>query len=930
MPERWEQGKGWWKRLQRIIDLVDTPARYGSTGQVLLLDASARKLEWGTPGAYFDDSIILMQSGGWTLYDVDDAGLTAALAAAESGDVVWVPRHTFTSAITVPAGVMLYGVNPTLSGATAKLSAGASVEGWTLTYSTNSSSAVRCVYADIDEGERVWIRRCVISCVNTGSGQTDGIVIEGMGRAYVHDCEITATGTNSSAIHCNTDLTASGAAVIGMDKRDDSEVAADTWITESGSGPDAEDNSQLQMWVYPSAQDAAFSYFVMRYTGRAFAYRDWGEPPSTPVSVQVRCTYDYDTGGYHGWPGPNLLEYYNEISGTWVTTDQYLIDKALVNIGGTVGFGFILARIKRTDYRPAQVCKFVGDAMVSRSSTERETSISLQWSQANVGIYVEDTVLSSGQYDIYAESGLVEVAGCAYNPSSVAGVVSPVAGDRAVWDVEDQPEWHARDIADGEAVYHWTAAQLAAELPPVTLAGTYDYITISGQAITRHQIDLATDVVIASEARGDILTRGAALWQRLGLGGIAGSVITRDATDTLWSTFALAGTAGQTYTFPAVSASIPGGTGVANQVTYWNGTNAQTGAATFTYNPAVSPNTLITAANAAHVPLVIRLAAAHTANAVEVQSSGGGVLSSVNKDGHLGIGIAASSVFDIKVANNVDIRGILYIGNELVFNDNGSVSDPNYTWAGDGDTGFYHPAEGEIAVTNKASESMRITSAGTLFRDKVMFTQTDGNEAIDSLNDGYLDYLATTAHRFNTPLRSTTASYRRYYHLPVAAFNPGASGATFVPPSANLVGGYRLDAAGEVLYFDSDIHADWDAASDIDVEVYFAVNVDNTGGGGGDTVDLKLISYYNAVGDVACKTQTVEVATVVGASAQYKVFKAEFAINYDEVDNVVEVGDILGFILNLETDTSEVDDVVILHASLYYHTTHVGIESGDV
>ena len=47
----------------------------------------------------------------------------------------------------------------------------------------------------------------------------------------------------------------------------------------------------------------------------------------------------------------------------------------------------------------------------------------------------------------------------------------------------------------------------------------------------------------------------------------------------------------------------------------------------------------------------------------------------------------------------------------------------------------------------------KITPTGSaLFGDKVMFTQTDGDEAIDSLNDGYLDYLATTAHRFNNPL----------------------------------------------------------------------------------------------------------------------------------------------------------------------------------
>ncbi len=39
------------------------------------------------------------------------------------------------------------------------------------------------------------------------------------------------------------------------------------------------------------------------------------------------------------------------------------------------------------------------------------------------------------------------------------------------------------------------------------------------------------------------------------------------------------------------------------------------------------------------------------------------------------------------------------------------------------------------------------TFAATLFTDKVKFTQVDGNEYIDSLNDAYMDYGATTGHR---------------------------------------------------------------------------------------------------------------------------------------------------------------------------------------
>jgi len=60
-----------------------------------------------------------------------------------------------------------------------------------------------------------------------------------------------------------------------------------------------------------------------------------------------------------------------------------------------------------------------------------------------------------------------------------------------------------------------------------------------------------------------------------------------------------------------------------------------------------------------------------------------------------------------------------------------------------------------------------------------------------------------------------------------------------------------------------------------------------------------------------------------------KVTSPEFVINWDKVDNVVEVGDIVHVHLNLETDTSEVDDIIINNIAFHYNTTHAGIESGD-
>jgi len=51
-----------------------------------------------------------------------------------------------------------------------------------------------------------------------------------------------------------------------------------------------------------------------------------------------------------------------------------------------------------------------------------------------------------------------------------------------------------------------------------------------------------------------------------------------------------------------------------------------------------------------------------------------------------------------------------------------------------------------IGETNP-QDTLEVNGTG-LFKDKIKFTQDDGNEYIDSLNNGYMDYGATTGHRF--------------------------------------------------------------------------------------------------------------------------------------------------------------------------------------
>lgn len=158
-------------------------------------------------------------------------------------------------------------------------------------------------------------------------------------------------------------------------------------------------------------------------------------------------------------------------------------------------------------------------------------------------------------------------------------------------------------------------------------------------------------------------------------------------------------------------------------------------------------------------------------------------------------------------------------------------------------------------------------------------------------------------------------------HVEIASLDPGASGATWIDVSADTLGGWRLDADTEILEFRADACDDWNSISDIEIKIAFEVNVDNSGGGDADTVDLKIVASYKGShnGDLTCKTQTVEIVNVVGKSAQYKSFVTTISLAYDAVGNLIDKGDKITCKLNLETDTSEVDNIIVNHVHVKYN-----------
>lgn len=176
-------------------------------------------------------------------------------------------------------------------------------------------------------------------------------------------------------------------------------------------------------------------------------------------------------------------------------------------------------------------------------------------------------------------------------------------------------------------------------------------------------------------------------------------------------------------------------------------------------------------------------------------------------------------------------------------------------------------------------------------------------------------------------VRSNQSKYRRYYHFNLLAADPGASGATYTSPTSNYLGGMRLDAATDVIQSSVDIHGDWDTSVKPTFEAHITTMVAGTDAA--DIIKFNFVLYYGQPGVPGIRTQTFTAERTVGLIPQYTFAAFELDIDTDVVDNPIYPLDHLYVMVNLAAD-SDIDDVIINHASFYYATTHVGLEEGDV
>lgn len=130
------------------------------------------------------DSIVIYDAGGEPLAEYTT--LSAALAAAASGDMVRIPAGTITGNYTLTAGVTVRGIGVQASILTGQITgaAGAALENLSITRTANDSSKL-CAVVGPGSGN-LTIRECDISATQSGAG-TGYAVSVGLGNVYIYN-----------------------------------------------------------------------------------------------------------------------------------------------------------------------------------------------------------------------------------------------------------------------------------------------------------------------------------------------------------------------------------------------------------------------------------------------------------------------------------------------------------------------------------------------------------------------------------------------------------------------------------------------------------------------------------------------------------------------------------------------------------------------
>jgi hypothetical protein len=134
---------------------------------------------------------IILYSGGITEYDVDDAGMAAAIAAAGVGDTIEIPPTTLANDYTIPSGVTVMGksISDVVLSGQITLSEDAILEHLSITINENDGA----IYYGIvgPSGGIAYVKQCWVSVTQAGGGDGYGVsCFDRNGDLHIYDGKV--------------------------------------------------------------------------------------------------------------------------------------------------------------------------------------------------------------------------------------------------------------------------------------------------------------------------------------------------------------------------------------------------------------------------------------------------------------------------------------------------------------------------------------------------------------------------------------------------------------------------------------------------------------------------------------------------------------------------------------------------------------------
>jgi hypothetical protein len=214
--------------------------------------------------------------------------------------------------------------------------------------------------------------------------------------------------------------------------------------------------------------------------------------------------------------------------------------------------------------------------------------------------------------------------------------------------------------------------------------------------------------------------------------------------------------------------------------------------------------------------------------------------------------------------------------------------------------------------------------AGTvLIKDKLKFTQDDGNEKIDSADDGYMDYYATTQHRFNNDVEisgdllfgsSDKKKLQLRPNLIQSQAKVSSNKPTEVQRGCNIGHSFPIyNDDDEELFFRMRIPLRWDGTTDPQVGVMVTIT-------GAEDVGDKFkfqLEWQTTVcgGDTVMGTTTSNVTSeqtiVTGGGTAHTAYCIFFNLDASDATNPIVAGEMLqGRLRRIAATANEVSNEI--------------------